>query len=208
MQAAQQWFRQKSNSLFYSDAGEWQAKAALPVSSVAERPVQQWSYTRFFVVIPMFEHVIDMTSHRVIVRVVPSFFLTLVWSLVCAIAFAGMAVGAGAEWSVGKAYLKDRRRLKVVGLGGFLLNATNRWSILASGLGAGLGFLAAYRMLPVRVWMAHLQDIKAIRYGATSSGGSFWFYLFVFACFYAGGLLAVYDNPSQGQTAAFLGSAD
>jgi len=167
--------RQKSNSLLYTDAGDWQAKAAAPVSSIAERPVQQWTYTRFYFIIPLQDVMVDLTSHRVIVRFIPSFFLTLVWTISLAIAFAFMAYGANCQW----------------------------WSFLVAALGAGLGFLAAFRMLPVTTWMAMLQDVNAIRYGAAAADFGVLVYMFVFLCFFAGGSLA-YNGQNVGQ-AVFWG---
>jgi len=164
------WMRQKSNALTYSDAGEWQAKAAAPVSSIAERPVQQWTYTRFYFVVPLQEVIVDLTSHRVIVRFVPSFFRVLLWTIFTTVAFAFMAYGAGCQW----------------------------WSFLVAAIGAGLGFLAAFRMLPVTTWITTLQDINAINYGASAANLGPMGYLFIFLCFFAGGDLA-YSGNNTGQ---------
>jgi len=169
MDSLKVWMRQQSNSLVYSDSGDWQAKATTPVTSIAERPVQQWTYTRFFFIVPLMEYAIDLTSHRVIVRKIPSFFITILYTLLAAVAFAGFGVGAGCGW----------------------------WTFLVAALGAGMGFLAAYRMLPVRTWITTHQDINAIHYGAQAASFGVGMYLFVFICFYGGGLLASNGDISQ-----------
>jgi len=169
MESLKVWFRQKSNALTYFDLSDSQAKSSAPVTCIPEKPVQQWTYTDFFFVLPLAETIIDMTTHRVIVRRVPTFFAVLLGTILSAIAYAGFSVGFGANW----------------------------WAFLFAAIGAGMGFLSSFRMLVVRTWITTLQDITAIRYGASASGLNIWILLFVFVCFYAGGMLATNDNVSE-----------
>jgi len=168
MESLKIWFKQISNSLTYNDLTDSQAKSAVPVTCIPEKPVQQWTFTQFFIVIPLYDTIIDLTSHRVIVRHVPSFFTTIFTTFISALAFAGFSVGFGAEW----------------------------WAFLYAAIGGVLGFLAAFRMLVVRTWIATIQDVSAIKYGA-SAGSSLFLFLFVFVCFYAGGLLATNNNEAE-----------
>ena len=175
MDVLKKWLEQTTHSLTYEDLDAG-APATSPSASIAEKSVKQWTFVRYaLVVIPVRETLIDLTSHRLVVRQRPLFLATLIGSLLSGVIFLFLGIGLGIEW----------------------------YSLLMAVLGAVLGFVAAYRMLLVRTTIVPIRDITAVHLGPQPVPWAWWFYLVIFIVFYAFAR-AMGWSTAQGQSVVMM----